>query len=231
MSAPQLTVYVDGQGTLSGDGLNTFQSTCDSAADLRAFIGIQGIQVFMRGTAAPNDGGQGIFYWNSGSTAPDDNGVTTIVPSGSGSGAWTRLNFPVRGARTQSIVPIDPPATTSTTLVMAGLGERITPVTSGQILAIIIGSIQSSNATAVAQAQLYYGTGPSPGNGTAVVGQDITGLITSQKTNANFEAPFSLSAYVGGLAVGTSYWFDIAFDVSGGGTTQLKNLTVTLIEL
>lgn len=92
MSAPQLTAYADGVGTVSADGLNTFVSSCDTAAELRGFVGIQGVQVYIRGTAAPNDGGQGNFYWNASGTAPDDNGATTVVPYGSGSGEWTRLN-------------------------------------------------------------------------------------------------------------------------------------------
>lgn len=92
MSAPDLTVFVTGGGAVTGDNLNTFVQSADTMAELRAFVGIQGIQVFVRGTAAPNDGGQGFFYWNVNGTAPDDNGVTTVVPYGSGSGEWTRLN-------------------------------------------------------------------------------------------------------------------------------------------
>lgn len=91
MSAPQLTVSIDGTGAINGDLLNTFAQTCDTAAELRSFVGIQGVQVYIRGTASAGDGGQGFFYWNTTGTAPDDNGVTTIVPYGSGSGEWTRL--------------------------------------------------------------------------------------------------------------------------------------------
>ena len=51
MSAPALTQYVQGQGAVSADGLNTFLQTCDTIAQLRSFIGTAGIQVYVRGTA------------------------------------------------------------------------------------------------------------------------------------------------------------------------------------
>lgn len=92
MSAPALTVQINGGPPVSGDQLNTYGQTCDTVAQLRGFIGIQGVQVFLRGQSAPNDGYQGNFYWNASGTAADDNGVTTIVPTGSGSGLWSRIN-------------------------------------------------------------------------------------------------------------------------------------------
>lgn len=91
MAAPKLTVSVTGSGVVDGDQLNTYLQTCDTMAELRNFIGIPGVQVFVRGFNAPNDGGQGNFYWNATGTAADDNGVTTVVPFGAGSGEWTRL--------------------------------------------------------------------------------------------------------------------------------------------
>ena len=91
MSVPSLTVYANGGPGVSGDNLNTFEQTCDNTAQLRAFIGVQGVQTYLRGRATPNDGYQGAFYWNALATAPDDNGVTTVVPNGSGTGAWTRI--------------------------------------------------------------------------------------------------------------------------------------------
>jgi hypothetical protein len=94
VTAPQLTQYVQGQGVVGADGLNTFEQTCDSVPQLRAFSGVQGMQVSIRGTSAPGDGGQGPFFWNLTAQNPtDDNGNTTIVPPGSTQGCWTRLGF------------------------------------------------------------------------------------------------------------------------------------------
>ena len=95
MSAPSLCVQINGGPGVSGDQLNTYEQTCDTAAQLRAFIGVQGIQVYMRGQSAVADGYQGVFYWNYGALSPvDDNGATTIVPNGAGVGCWSRIVDP-----------------------------------------------------------------------------------------------------------------------------------------
>lgn len=113
-----LQVYVAGGSGVSPDNLNTFQQTCDSMAILRSFVGITGVQVFVRGTAVPNDGGQGEFYWNAGGIAPDDNGITTVVPNGSTptSGEWTRI----AAAGTISTLSVTGNATIGGTLAVTG---------------------------------------------------------------------------------------------------------------
>lgn len=98
MTAPALQPYVQGQGVVSADNLNTFEQTCDNPPQLRAITGVAGMQVFMRGNVTPGDGGQGTFYWNAAGTAPDDNGVTTILPTGSVIGEWTRIPNAVANA-------------------------------------------------------------------------------------------------------------------------------------
>lgn len=89
MAVPALQVYVQGQGTVSADNYNTFVSGCNYATDLQSFIGISGIQVYMRGLTAIADGGQGNFYWNSTGTAND--GINNIQPNGVAVGCWTRI--------------------------------------------------------------------------------------------------------------------------------------------
>lgn len=91
MTAPALSVYINAANQVSGDNFNTFEQTCDNMAQLRAFVGTSGLQIYVRGTTTPADGGQGAFYWNATGTKPDDNGVSTVVPSGAASGEWTRL--------------------------------------------------------------------------------------------------------------------------------------------
>lgn len=90
MSAPALQAFVQGQGSVSADNLNTFEQTCDTIVQLRGFVGLPGMQVSVRGTSAPNDGGGGAFYWNASASGPD-NDVTVIVPTGAATGAWIRL--------------------------------------------------------------------------------------------------------------------------------------------
>lgn len=85
-----LSQYFNGIGQVSGDQLETFAQTCGTLDDLRSFVGVGKIQVFVGGQSAPNDGYGGVFWWNSGSTAADDN-LNVIVPPGSGTGAWNRV--------------------------------------------------------------------------------------------------------------------------------------------
>lgn len=90
MTAPALSTFANGVGSLSGDNLNTFEQTANTYADLRAFTGTTGSQVFLRGGSSAGDGGQGVFYWSAASTAAD-NGSTVIAPSGATTGRWLRL--------------------------------------------------------------------------------------------------------------------------------------------
>ncbi len=90
MTAPSPQQYVQGQGTVSADNLNTFQQTCTNNAQARDLIGTLGMLIYIEGTVSIADGGQGQFYWNPTSLGPDDN-QDTIVPFGAAVGAWVRL--------------------------------------------------------------------------------------------------------------------------------------------
>lgn len=89
MTAPALSAQVQGVGSVSADNYNTYQQTCSSIAELRAFVGLPGIEVLVRGLVTPNDGGAGLFIWASSITSPDD-GVNYIIPPGAGGGGWVR---------------------------------------------------------------------------------------------------------------------------------------------
>lgn len=91
MVAPAPTAFVQGQGSVGADNLNTFLQSCLSVAQLRTVIGVPGNSIEIYGTVTPNDGGQGFFYWNATGIAADDNGVTTVVPTGVTLGCWTRI--------------------------------------------------------------------------------------------------------------------------------------------
>jgi len=90
MTAPQLFAQIQGQGTVSADNLNTYTQWCVNITQLRAFIGLTGMMVFVEGSSSPGDGGQGLFYWNATSIGPD-NGTTIIVPQPGVAGAWVML--------------------------------------------------------------------------------------------------------------------------------------------
>lgn len=211
MSAPQLTVALNGISSVSSDTFNTYNQTCNNVADLRAFIGVTGMQVFMRGYVTVNDGGQGNFYWNASATSvtnPDDNGVTNVVPNGTSQGVWTRINTVV-----QSTVP--------TTAVPQG---RITLVSGTPVMI----------ADATAQSTIYYT--PFVGSiipiydGTNTVNQTFSELTLNLDNNTGhtgYQASGSLyDLYVfsnsGTLTLGTGVaWSTTSSRGSGAGTAQI----------
>jgi hypothetical protein len=104
MSAPLLQQYQQGITVVSADGLNTFEQTCDTLSQLRAFPGTAGMQVYSRGQNALTDGGQGAFYWNANLTGATDDNFNTIVPYGSTQGAWVRISFDGYTGNSSSLV-------------------------------------------------------------------------------------------------------------------------------
>ncbi len=89
MTAPFPQTYYSGIGEVGADGLNTFVQIVMTYAQMRSFVGLQNMVVCAIGNAAPNDGGQGHFYFNFGTYT--DNNSTVIVPTGYTGGAWLRL--------------------------------------------------------------------------------------------------------------------------------------------
>jgi hypothetical protein len=112
MGVPALAAQVQGQGSVSADNLNTYTQSCDIVARLRNLIGLPNMQILLLGISAPNDGGQGAFYWATGSGFVDD-GFNTIVPTGTASGAWIRVG-------SAGLLPTSPLITVSGTVITKG---------------------------------------------------------------------------------------------------------------
>lgn len=89
MTAPAPQTYAQGQGSVNGDGLNTFLQVVLNFAQLRNFTALSNMGVYVLGQTAAGDGGQGVFYYNSSSTATDNNS-TVVVPTGAIQGAWLK---------------------------------------------------------------------------------------------------------------------------------------------
>ncbi len=87
---PQLTASQQGLGVISADLANTWVQTCATAAQLRTFSGLPGMQVDLQGISNPNDGQGGAFLWNASATG--DNNSTIIIPNGNTQGGWVRLS-------------------------------------------------------------------------------------------------------------------------------------------
>ena len=90
MTAPAPAVQYAGVSVLTADQLNTFVQVVYNYPQMRTFSALDNMVVCALGTATPNDGGQGHFYYSASSTASDNN-TTVIVPTGNTTGAWLRL--------------------------------------------------------------------------------------------------------------------------------------------
>jgi hypothetical protein len=148
MTAPTPQQFIQGQGTVSADNLNTFQQTCSSVSQLRSVIGLPGMQMFTQGVNIPGDGGARVYYWDSTSIGPD-NGSTIIVPQNGVSGAWVAMTL-----AQSAVVTFYAIGTGTATAVTAVFSPPITILAPGNILWI---DFPVTNTGAVT---LNVGTGP-----------------------------------------------------------------------
>jgi hypothetical protein len=126
-----------------------------------------------------------------------------------------------------------PSGTTSTTGVMAGLGlaEGFTPSATGKILIIISGSMYNTSASGGATCAIRYGTGTAPANGAALTGTQIGASAIRGAIAVNERMPFSVSAVITGLAVGTQIWTDLNQAALTAGTAVLVGVAKAVVEL
>jgi len=135
------------------------------------------------------------------------------------------------GPVTDQILPGDPAATASAAGVMMGLNGSITPVGSGKIMIVVSGDINNTVAGDGAQIRLRTGTGTAPANGGALAGTTATGLVTVTNSAATtIRVPFSLNAIVTG-SLNQANWIDVELAEIGGGTAQIRNVTISAYEL
>lgn len=193
MTAPSLTVYQPGIGSVSADGLNTFEQTCNTVSDLRSFVGTEGVQVVTRGTNAVNDGGAGPFYWAS-TGAYTDNGVSVIVPGGVTQGAWIRLGY--FGSSSASAV------TTVTTVI--GAGQTLT---AGAMLGGVLvrtGAGAGFTDTTPTAAQIVAARGGYVGLGVPLLLVQAAGYTQTLQAGAGVSLYGNLSAGAFSTATGTT---------------------------
>lgn len=130
----------------------------------------------------------------------------------------------------------NPLGTASLTGVMAGLSILYTPKSTGRILVLVDGIGTNSVGDNGFFISVNYGTGTAPSNGNTATGTNIgNGLnysVIASGTTANTSTlGFSRHGFVTGLAIGTTYWFDLAFGAISGGTATFSNTNITVIEL
>lgn len=121
---PNPVVNIQGIGAVTADGLNTYLQACATVAQMRTITGVGTMMLYLEGFVAPNDGGQGAFYWNATAIGPDD-GANVIMPLGALVGAWIRLSSGTVG-------PIV--VTRAITYVIDGVGSAPATGFRGQLL-------------------------------------------------------------------------------------------------
>lgn len=90
MSPPSLRFQVQGQTVANADDLNSAVQWCSTAAQLRTFIGLSNMTIYLQGVTSPDDGNQGTFIWYAAVGHADDN-LNYIVPPGASGGGWIRI--------------------------------------------------------------------------------------------------------------------------------------------
>lgn len=84
-----------GQGAVPDSLLNAFVQSTTLATDLVNTPGVSGMNVWVTGTRAVADGGQGFYNWQPGATGPTSL-PAVIAPVGS-TGAWVFIPYPQSG--------------------------------------------------------------------------------------------------------------------------------------
>ena len=129
-------------------------------------------------------------------------------------------------------VTSNPPGTSSTSAVMAGLAGTITPSASGVVLVTIAGYCETSAPGSDAgEVVLAYGTGTAPINGAAASGTLFGPGAAGIQGGAVANIPFSLTGIITGLPLATAYWLDLQYNALIGGTFTITRVCVSAAEL
>lgn len=142
------------------------------------------------------------------------------------------------GATAQSSVASPTAPNSTANFTMQALAGSITPKTTGNILITISGTIISS-AALVDQGiivQISYGTGAAPTANAALTGTQVgaqqqwTNLVAATAA-ADVHVPFSVTAVVSSLVLGTAYWLDLAAKaVTTASVQSLSGVSISAIE-
>jgi hypothetical protein len=146
----------------------------------------------------------------------------------------------VNSATSQKQVSTPTAPSSTSAYAMQGLAGSITPATTGTVLITISGTVDSGAGTAAGNGIIYqisYGTGSAPSNAASLTGTQVGSV--QQYTNAatvtafgDVNVPFSHSAVVTGLTVGTTYWVDeAAKSIATASDISLENVSISVVEI
>jgi hypothetical protein len=168
---------------------------------------------------------------------PRDSTLTAISGAGTdGTGAVVLASAISRAFHSGRVKT--PVATISLSLVQMGLAQSITPLSSGNVLVIISGNVENTTPGDGAQYQISFGTGIAPANGVPATGttageaQTLTSVtVTGGGVASAMITAFTLTAILTGLTVGVAAWVDVQLKCTGGGSANIFNVEIELVEL
>jgi hypothetical protein len=133
--------------------------------------------------------------------------------------------------------PANPTGTSSTSLVMMGLGGKCsyTPTGSGHVLVNVTGGFSTQISAANVSLGGRYGTGTGPAHGAAATGIRYGGstdqLFRQPALSGSAVVPFALTALLS-LTENSTYWFDLVLCTSNSSDiASVQNISITLAEL
>lgn len=196
-------------------------------------VGIEGRQYHVKKTDASAN------LVTVGTAAATLDGATTVVLANpqdtvrvmSDGTIWRVLSLTVKAATFTTLsTPLNPTGTVDTTGKMMGLAGAITPRVSGTVRVTMNGML-SNTATNGAKVQIRLGTGTAPTNGAALTGTVYGGQQSNSSIVGDLAVPFSVSALVTGLTVGTAYWIDADVAAVTAGTGTISSVAIDAFEL
>jgi hypothetical protein len=148
-------------------------------------------------------------------------------------GSWPSQTISLVGGALGNSASANPTGTSSTAFRMMGLAATITPMRTGNMLIIISGAVTNDTSTTGCIITPRWGTGGAPANNTALTGNSGGGSQGITVDVSNYQYGFSTNMAIGGQAIGTAVWFDLALkaQVATGGTCSLNGITVSAVEL
>lgn len=161
----------------------------------------------------------GVFYSTATQGAITAAGTTgqLLMSNGASAPTWRSPNI------TQAL-PSNPTQTLSAAGVMMGLAGAITPTSTGNVVFIVTGII-NSGATGNPTCQLRYGTGTAPTNGAANTGTPV-GTVAKEAGIATGSVPFTCTWYASSLTVNTAYWYDLSLVSDGTSNASVTSITM-----
>lgn len=158
--------------------------------------------------------------------------ATTLAAGNAGnlnSGTLPAARLPLTNA-TLSTTFANPTGSGGANLMM-GLGTtcKLTPVYSSRILLTFFGSVSNSGIFGNL-VQVRFGTGTAPVNGAAATGTQVGNTNATSSTAVNDLVGVANGGIITGLTPGTAYWFDLAVQPNGGGTSSFINGSCSAME-